>query len=49
MIFMFPVPDKIIRLKTGDTVYGAVRPPKEGEKYFALLKVEMMNGRSPEE
>jgi transcription termination factor Rho len=35
-------------LKTGDTVYGAVRPPKEGEKYFALLKVDTINGKSPE-
>jgi transcription termination factor Rho len=36
-------------LKTGDTVYGAVRPPKEGEKYFALLKVETINGKGPDE
>ncbi|MGZ5209862.1 MAG: transcription termination factor Rho, partial [Kaistella sp.] len=36
-------------LKTGDTVTGSVRPPKEGEKYFALLKVENINGKSPEE
>lgn len=36
-------------LKTGDTVTGAVRPPKEGEKYFALLKVGTINGKSPEE
>jgi transcription termination factor Rho len=36
-------------LKTGDTVYGAVRPPKEGEKYFALLKVEHINSKSPED
>jgi transcription termination factor Rho len=36
-------------LKTGDTVYGSVRPPKEGEKYFALLKVDTINGKKPEE
>jgi transcription termination factor Rho len=36
-------------LKTGDTVTGTVRPPKEGEKYFALLKVNTINGKSPDE
>ena len=36
-------------MKTGDTVFGAVRPPKEGEKYFALLKVSKINGREPAE
>ena len=40
---------KLFGLKTGDTVNGSVRPPKEGEKYFALLKVETINGKSPEE
>jgi transcription termination factor Rho len=35
-------------LKTGDTVNGFVRPPKEGEKYFPLVKVEKINGKSPE-
>jgi transcription termination factor Rho len=35
-------------LKTGDTVSGQIRPPKEGEKYFALLRVESINGESPE-
>jgi transcription termination factor Rho len=48
-IYVSPSQIKLFGLKTGDTVYGAVRPPKEGEKYFALLKVETMNGRSPEE
>ncbi|HEX4888472.1 MAG TPA: transcription termination factor Rho [Luteibaculaceae bacterium] len=38
---------KIYNLKTGDTVRGTVRPPKEGEKYFPLVKVEMINGRDP--
>jgi len=48
-IYVSPSQIKLFGLKTGDTVYGSVRPPKEGEKYFALLKVETMNGRSPEE
>lgn len=39
---------KLFGLKTGDTVLGAIRPPKEGEKYFPLIKVEQINGRSPE-
>ena len=38
---------KLFGLKTGDTVRGAVRPPKEGEKYFPLIKVESINGRDP--
>jgi len=37
---------KLFGLKTGDTVKGAIRPPKEGEKYFPLIKVEEINGRS---
>jgi len=40
---------KLFGLKTGDTVKGIVRPPKEGEKYFPLVKVEMLNGRLPED
>lgn len=39
---------KLFGLKTGDTVTGAIRPPKEGEKYFPLIKVSKINGRSPE-
>ncbi len=39
---------KLFGLKTGDTVVGSIRPPKEGEKYFPLVKVEKINGRSPE-
>ena len=39
---------KLFGLKTGDTVHGAIRPPKEGEKYFPLIKVNKINGRSPE-
>jgi len=40
---------KLFGLKTGDTVKGTIRPPKEDEKYFPLIKVEKINGRSPEE
>jgi len=39
---------KLFGLKTGDTVKGTIRPPKEGEKYFPLIKVLEINGRSPE-
>lgn len=39
---------KLFGLKTGDTIKGAVRTPKEGEKYFPLLRVLEINGRSPE-
>ena len=39
---------KLFGLKTGDVVEGPIRPPKEGEKYFPLTKVDMINGRSPE-
>jgi transcription termination factor Rho len=39
---------KIFGLKTGDTIKGNVRPPKPGEKYFPLIKVEKINGRDPE-
>ncbi len=38
---------KLFGLKTGDTVTGSIRPPKEGEKYFPLIKVEKINGRDP--
>ena len=48
-IYVSPSQIKLFGIKTGDTVTGAVRPPKEGEKYFALLKVESINGRKPEE
>ena len=40
---------KLFGLKTGDTVRGTIRPPKEGEKYFPLIKVERINGHTPEE
>jgi len=39
---------KLFGLKTGDMVLGAIRPPKEGEKYFPLIKVESINGRTPD-
>ena len=48
-IYVSPSQIKLFGLKTGDTVKGNVRPPKEGEKYFALLKVESINGRLPDE
>jgi len=48
-IYVSPSQIKLFGLKTGDTVYGQIRPPKEGERYFALLKVETINGRTPEE
>ncbi len=38
---------RLFGLKSGDTVLGEVRPPKEGEKYFPLIKVNMINGQSP--
>ena len=48
-VYVSPSQIKLFGLKTGDTVYGSVRPPKDGEKYFALLKVETINGKSPDE
>jgi transcription termination factor Rho len=48
-VYVSPSQIKLFGLKTGDTVQGSVRPPKEGEKYFALLKVDFINGKSPEE
>lgn len=40
---------KLFGLKTGDTVLGAIRPPKSGEKFFPLVRVDYINGRRPEE
>lgn len=40
---------KLFGLKTGDTVKGTIRPPKEGEKYFPLIKVISINNRTPDE
>jgi transcription termination factor Rho len=39
---------KLFGLKTGDSIKGSIRPPKEGEKYFPLIKVDEINGRSPD-
>ena len=48
-VYVSPSQIKLFGIKTGDTIVGTVRPPKEGEKYFALLKVETVNGKLPEE
>ncbi|MDR1336238.1 MAG: Rho termination factor N-terminal domain-containing protein, partial [Tannerella sp.] len=40
---------KLFGLKTGDVIEGAIRPPKDGEKYFPLVKIDRINGRTPEE
>jgi transcription termination factor Rho len=48
-IYVSPSQIKLFGLRTGDTIQGSIRPPKEGEKYFALLKVERINGWKPEE
>lgn len=48
-IYVSPSQIKLFGLRTGDTVRGQIRPPKEGEKYFALLKVESVNGKTTEE
>jgi len=48
-VYVSPSQIKLFGLKTGDTCTGKVRPPKDGEKYFALLKVDYINGKKPEE
>jgi len=48
-IYVSPSQIKLFGLKTGDTVKGQIRPPKEGEKYFALIKVDSINGKTTEE
>ncbi len=48
-IYVSPSQIKLFGLKTGDTIKGAIRPPKDGEKYFALLKVLSVNGKTTEE
>ncbi|MEM6700926.1 MAG: transcription termination factor Rho, partial [Bacteroidota bacterium] len=48
-IYVSPSQIKLFGLKTGDTVKGAIRPPKEGEKYFALLRVSKINGLDPQD
>lgn len=47
-IYVSPSQIKLFGLKTGDTVHGTIRPPKDGEKYFALLKVNSINGLDPQ-
>lgn len=48
-IYVSPSQIKLFGLKTGDHIKGTIRPPKEGEKYFALLKVITVNGKTSEE
>jgi transcription termination factor Rho len=48
-IYVSPSQIKLFGLKTGDTVKGEIRPPKDGEKYFALLKISSVNGKTTEE
>jgi transcription termination factor Rho len=48
-IYVSPSQIKLFGLRTGDTVRGAIRPPKEGEKYFALLRVSKINGLNPQD
>jgi len=47
-IYVSPSQIKRFSLRTGDHVSGQVRPPKEGERFFALLRVEAVNGQDPE-
>ena len=47
-IYVSPSQIKKFSLRTGDFVSGQVRPPKEGERFFALLRVEAVNGLEPE-
>ncbi|MBC8344178.1 MAG: transcription termination factor Rho [Bacteroidetes bacterium] len=46
-IYVSPSQIKLFSLKTGDTIHGSIRPPKEGEKYFALIRLESVNGQEP--
>ncbi|MBN3039176.1 MAG: transcription termination factor Rho [Candidatus Omnitrophica bacterium] len=48
-IYISPSQIRKFALRTGDTVSGQIRPPKEGEKYFAMLKVEAVNFENPEQ
>ena len=47
-IYVAPSQIRRFGLRTGNVVYGAIRPPREGEQYFALLKVEKVNNETPE-
>ena len=48
-IYVSPSQIKLFGLKTGDHIKGSIRPPKEGEKYFALLKLGTVNGKTTDE
>jgi transcription termination factor Rho len=48
-VYVSPSQVKLFGVKTGDTIKGVVRPPREGEKYYALIRVESINGRLPAE
>ncbi len=48
-IYVSPSQVKLFGLKTGDHIKGSIRPPKEGEKYFALLKISTVNGKTTDE
>jgi len=47
-IYVSPSQIKKLCLRTGHTIYGKIRPPKTGERYFAILKIQTVNGDSPE-
>ncbi len=47
-VYVSPSQIRRFNLRTGDTISGQIRPPKEGERYFALLKVELINFEEPE-
>jgi transcription termination factor Rho len=47
-IYVSPSQIKLLGLKPGDTVQGTIRPPKEGEKYFPLVKINLINGLEPD-
>ena len=47
-IYVSPSQIKLFGLKSGDTVSGIIRPPKEGEKYFPLVRVDLINGLTPD-
>lgn len=47
-IYVYPSNIRILNLRTGDTIYGKIRPPKEGERYFALINVKEINSEKPE-
>ena len=48
-IYVSPSQIRRFSLRTGDTITGQIRPPKDSERYFALLKVETINGQHPDE